>query len=273
MLVLRCADFDAALAALTDKLGLRVDSIHPADAPRVAVLSGRGVSVRLERDGEAAVADGEWHRGRAGMWYRDLVPGRLGGAFVASHIRIPEGGSVPDYVHHHDVRFQMIFCRAGRVRVVYEDQGEPFWMEAGDCVLQPPHIRHRVLECSVGLEVVEIGSPAAHETLADHALELPTRVIRPDQEFGGQRFVRYVAAGVSWTRDGAVERADTGIGAATRGLANVHVVRSRDGGASTLGDARELRFVYMLEGTATVGARTLGRDECAVLAPGAAGEI
>ena len=32
--------------------------------------------------------------GRAGMLYRDLIPGRLGGRFIASHISIPEGGPV-----------------------------------------------------------------------------------------------------------------------------------------------------------------------------------
>jgi hypothetical protein len=47
------------------------------------------------------------------MQYRDLLPSRLGGRYIASHIRIPDGGPVPDYVHYHRVRFQMIFCKAG----------------------------------------------------------------------------------------------------------------------------------------------------------------
>jgi hypothetical protein len=34
--------------------------------------------------------------GRAGMHYRDLLPDRWGGRFIASHILIPEGGEVPD---------------------------------------------------------------------------------------------------------------------------------------------------------------------------------
>ena len=67
----------------------------------------------------------------------------------------------------------MIFCKAGWVRMVYEDQGAPLVMHAGDCVLQPPEIRHQVLEASPGMEVIEIGSPAVHETLADHDLALP----------------------------------------------------------------------------------------------------
>ena len=68
----------------------------------------------------------------------------------------------------------MIYCYKGWVRVVYDDQGPPFVMHAGDCVLQPPEIRHRVLESSPGLEVIEIGCPAQHETWADPELDLPT---------------------------------------------------------------------------------------------------
>ena len=128
------------------------------------------------------------------MQYRDLIPSRLGGRFIASHIRIPDGGPVPDYVHFHHIRFQMIYCKAGWARLVYEDQGEPFLFHAGDCVLQPPEIRHRVLEASDGLEVIEIGCPAVHETFADHAMTLPTPHLLPERDFGGQRFVRHVAA-------------------------------------------------------------------------------
>ena len=138
--------------------------------------------------------DGGFGVGRAGMEYRDLLPCRWGGRFIASHIRIEEGGDVADWVHFHRIRFQMIFVAAGWVEVVYEDQGAPFRMVAGDCVLQPPEIRHRVLRSSPGLEVIEIGCPAEHDTLADHDLDLPTRSFRPERDFGGQRFVRHIAA-------------------------------------------------------------------------------
>lgn len=56
-----------------------------------------------------AATDTQWGVGRAGMRYRDLLPERHGGAFIASHIRILEGGPVPDYVHFHKIRFQTIF--------------------------------------------------------------------------------------------------------------------------------------------------------------------
>ncbi len=177
-----------------------------------------------------------WGTGRAGMQYRDLLPGRWGGRFIASHIRIPDGGPVPDYVHYHHVRFQLIYCARGWVRVVYEDQGEPFVLHAGDCVLQPPRIRHRVLEASPGLEVIEVGCPAEHETYADFDLDLPTADLRPDRNFGGQRFVRHVAADAEWApwRFPAFEQRDTGIGAATAGLAGVRVARPTAPGATPM---------------------------------------
>jgi len=171
--------------------------------------------------------DSDWGTGRAGMQYRDLIPDRLGGRFIASHIRIREGGPVPDYVHHHDVNFQMIYCYRGWVKVVYEDQGPPFVMVAGDCVLQPPHIRHRVLECSDNMEVVEVSSPAEHETLVDHAMELPTSVLDPDRDFGGQRFLHHEASKAEWVTgpyDG-FEVMNTGIDDATGGQTSVQVIR------------------------------------------------
>src|SRR5207237_2474361 len=143
----------------------------------------------------AAATSGQ---GRAGMLYRDLIPGRCGGRYIASQITIPDGGPVADWVHFHRVALQMIIVRRGWVRVVYEDQGEPFVMREGDLVLQPPLISHRVLESSPGLEVVEISAPALHETFADHELKLPNGE-RPGRMFGRQRFLRHIAADTPWT--------------------------------------------------------------------------
>jgi len=181
-------------------------------------------------------ATGGFGVGRAGMEYRDLLPDRWGGRFIASHIRIEAGGDVADWVHFHRIRFQMIFVAAGWVEVVYEDQGEPFRMVAGDCVLQPPEIRHRVLRSSPGLEVIEIGCPAEHDTLADHDLELPTASVDPERDFGGQRFVRHIAENASktaWVDESLVVR-DTGIGKATDGLAGAVVVATESEPASTV---------------------------------------
>src|SRR5215475_61886 len=118
-------------------------------------------------------ANAVWYVGRAGMQYRDLIPGRLGGHFIASHIRITGGGETQDYVHYHKAHFQVIYCKKGWARLVYEDQGPPFLLEEGDCALQPPEIRHRVLESSADMEVIELASPAEYETRADNEVRLP----------------------------------------------------------------------------------------------------
>ena len=152
---------------LTAPNGTRIE-LRPAE-PAFTVPDGAS-SFCVSRADDGA----EWVVGRAGMRYRDLLPDRQGGRFIASHIAIPDGGPVPDYVHYHRIRFQLIYCHRGWVRVVYEDQGEPFVLQAGDCVLQPPEIRHRVLEASPGLEVVELSCPAEHVTMVEHGFDLPT---------------------------------------------------------------------------------------------------
>lgn len=69
----------------------------------------------------------------------------------------------------------------------------PFVMRAGDCVRQPPRIRHHVLESSDGFEVIEIGSTARHMTYLDHALEppsgrhLPERITTGKDSFSTRR--------------------------------------------------------------------------------------
>lgn len=198
------------------------------------------------------VSNTAWSVGRAGMRYRDLIPSRLGGRFIASHIHIHQGGPVPDYVHYHRIAFQMIYCYRGWVRVVYEDQGQPFVMNAGDCVLQPPEIRHRVLESSDDLEVIEIGCPAEHETFADHDLSLPTSSLHPDRLFAGQRFVRHVPSTTPWLpwRYDGFEVRNTGIDTATNGLASAFTVRAGNGAViSERSHSRDLSFKFVLSGS------------------------
>ncbi len=200
-------------------------------------------------------SDASWTVGRAGMRYRDLIPNRLGGAFIASHIHIPRGGPVPDYVHYHRISFQMIYCKSGWVRVVYEDQGEPFVMQAGDCVLQPPEIRHRVLESSDNLEVIEIGSPAEHETFAEHTITLPTSTLRPDRDFSGQRFVRHIAEQSPWLpwRYPGFEARNTGIDQATAGLASALTLRAnKSASIHESNHQHQLMFMFVLSGSASL---------------------
>ena len=209
-------------------------------------------------------ADGSSQVGRAGMLYRDLVPGRQGGAIIASLISIAEGGPVPDYVHFHDVLFQLIFCRSGWVKVVYEDQGEPFILHAGDCVIQPPTIRHRVLESGDNLEVIEIGYPAEHLTNADPSTTLPNSDVNPDRVWGDQTFIRHIADEAVWdTLSQGVEVTDTGIKQATNGLTDVRVVKARAGSQwrqETIA-TKTFEFLFVLEGDAYISTSSLGRHQ------------
>ena len=245
--------------------GFRLDVIYPADEPQSAVLSHGGKTVRLRTPGAPPLPEGLPQfksqlvltrasalsgAGRAGMLYRDLIPGRLGGRYIASHITIERGGPVADWVHYHQIALQVIVVRRGWVRVVYEGEGEPFVMQAGDMVLQPPLIRHRVLESSAGLEVIEITVPALHETFADHELELPTDK-RERRDFAGQYFLRHIAADTPWTSFGEAEAQETAMRDASGGIAEIRTIRP--GQASSISfdpSKRELVFGFVLDGTA-----------------------
>ena len=241
----------AGVALLTSPDGLRVHFVAADPPMRVPPTAQRLVVSR-------GAGDDAWGVGRAGMRYRDLVPDRLDGAFIASHIRILEGGPVADYVHHHKIRFQTIFCRKGWVRVAYEGQGDPLLMQAGDCVLQPPMIRHRVMESSAGAEVVEICAPAQHITIADRGMHLPNSDLQPGRDFDGQQFVFHVAANGAWQpwRVPGYEVQDTGIGTATAGLAGVRVVRPLAAGTiARQSHASEFCFYFVLSGTVSLVAQ------------------
>lgn len=284
-LLLVCEELGPALERLQAE-GARLDVIYPADEPHTAILEHKGRKVRLTtspaapRPGglggfrpefiltRAGASPGE---GRAGMLYRDLIPSRLGGRYIASHITIPVGGPVSDWVHFHRIQFQLIVVRRGWVRVVYEDQGEPFVMQAGDLVVQPPTIRHRVLESSPGLEVIEIGCPALHETVADHELQLPTGRIDPEHDFGGQHFLYHVAAETEWAAFHGGEAQLTRVGEVTNGVAEVRLIRPGPAGTISMPPHNgELVFGFMLEGTARLdfdGSRALEGADAFVLPP------
>ncbi len=279
-----CANLGAAIDDLK-RDGFRLDLIYPADDPHGAMLSRNDDRVRLSTRPDAprppeqlppfapefvltraGASPGE---GRAGMLYRDLVPGRLGGRYIASHITIPNGGPVADWVHFHRIAFQTIFVRRGWVRVVYEDQGDPFVMHEGDLVLQPPEIRHRVLESSPGLEVIEVGAPALHATFADHELELPNGT-DPKRVFGGQGFLHHVAAETSWTPFDGGEAQETAMVEATFGVADVRTIRTPKGDLEFPAHDGELVFGFVLAGSAVLefrGSNKLSEGAAFVIPP------
>jgi quercetin dioxygenase-like cupin family protein len=286
-------------------LKMRLDMIYPADNPQIAVLSGHGLRIRIEKGAKEPpgtlriltekpdeFAGGQrilvapngtrieiddlnpplvlpptqhafvvrrladqapWIIGRAGMEYRDLVPSRLGGAMIASHIRVPDG-PVPDMVHYHKVGFQLIFCIKGWVDVLYEDQGGMRRLTAGDCFIQPPQIRHRVCHAADGIEVIEIGVPAEHITEIDHAMTLPTATLRPDREWDGQRFVHSLAKDGVFKpfRVPGFEARDTTINANTKGVASVMVARPSDGASPWVKHDADILFNFVMSGRMTL---------------------
>ena len=216
-----------------------------------------------------------WIIGRAGMHYRDLVPSRLGGAMIASHIRIPDAGPVGDMVHYHKVGFQLIFCVNGWVDVVYEDQGDPIRLTRGSCFIQPPEIRHRVLHSGDHLEVVEIGVPADHMTEIDHLMTLPNGTGDPGREWDGQRFVHNQAEGAEWRpfRIHGLTARDTTISANTKGVAGVKVYRPDGGDIPWSSHDADIHFSFVMQGNVTLEGEgkdpyRLERGDAFVIPPG-----
>jgi len=278
-----CADLNAAIDDLQQQ-GFRLDLIYPADDPHTASLTNGRDSIRLTTRADApdvpdalppfkpefvlTPAGGSAGHGRAGMLYRDLIPGRLGGRYIASHISIPGGGPVSDWVHFHKIALQLLYVRRGWVRLLYEDQGDAFVMNADDLVLQPPEIRHRVLESSSNFEIIELGAPAVHATFADHELELPN-ARNPGRTYGGQRFLHHKAAETAWTGFRGSEAQETAMKEATSGLADVRTLRR--GTADRLDfppHDGELVFGFVLDGSATLEGRgRLGPADSFVIPP------
>ena len=107
---------------------------------------------------------------RSFMEYRDLgVEAATHGQFRAHVVRIRKDATGDHALHttglhRHLCDFQMFYVLKGRIRFVYEGQGERTF-HAGDCVVQPAGIVHNELDCSDDLEILEVYSPAVHQTV------------------------------------------------------------------------------------------------------------
>jgi len=98
--------------------------------------------------------------------YRDLgIKDATDGRAVAHVIRARGGHQAGGDWHSHDTQFQMVYVLKGWARFEYEGQGE-VTIKAGSCVHQPPGIRHREIEHSADLELLEIVLPGEFATHA-----------------------------------------------------------------------------------------------------------
>ena len=99
--------------------------------------------------------------------YRDLGMAKATGGMVQAHVIRFVPPCRPEEVsklHYHDVEFQMVYVLKGWIKTELEGQGVHV-MRPGSAWLQPPRIKHKVLDYSDDAEVLEIILPADFETV------------------------------------------------------------------------------------------------------------
>ena len=99
--------------------------------------------------------------------YRDLGLAEPTTGMVQAHvIRMipPCDPKVVSKWHYHDVNLQFIYVLKGWIKNEFEGNGV-HTMKQGTCWLQPPKIRHRVLDYSSDCELLEIVLPAKFDTV------------------------------------------------------------------------------------------------------------
>jgi uncharacterized RmlC-like cupin family protein len=99
--------------------------------------------------------------------YRDLGIAAATGGMVRAHVIKMVPPCDPAEVskrHFHEVEFQMVYVLKGWIKSEYEGAGE-VTMRQGSCWLQPPKIKHSVLDYSDDCELLEIIMPADFATV------------------------------------------------------------------------------------------------------------
>ena len=99
--------------------------------------------------------------------YRDLGMAKATGGMVQAHvIRFvpPFRAEEVSKLHFHDVEFQMVYVLKGWIKTELEGQGAHI-MRPGSAWVQPPRIKHKVLDYSDDCELLEVILPANFETV------------------------------------------------------------------------------------------------------------
>ena len=99
--------------------------------------------------------------------YRDLGIAAATGGLARAHVvkmLPPDDPAEVSKRHYHDVEFQMIYVLKGWIKGEYEGAGV-VTMREGSCWLQPPRIKHAVLDYSDDCELLEIIMPADFDTV------------------------------------------------------------------------------------------------------------
>ncbi len=103
---------------------------------------------------------------RAYALYRDLGIADATGGLAQAHVirMVPPVTDEVRQRHLHNVDLQLVYVLKGWMKNEFEGYGVQM-MEQGSCWLQPPGIKHTVLDYSDDLEVLELIIPAEFETL------------------------------------------------------------------------------------------------------------
>ncbi len=142
----------------------------PAAGGRAATAArGAGrAKPRKQRFVARHLGDHDFEEGlRSYAKYRDLgIAGATGGMVRAHVIRMvpPCDPATVSKRHFHDVDFQMIYVLKGWIKGEYDGAGV-VTMREGSCWLQPPRIKHTVLDYSDDCELLEIIMPADFNTV------------------------------------------------------------------------------------------------------------
>ncbi len=99
--------------------------------------------------------------------YRDLGVAEATAGLCQAHVirMIPPCTDEVRERHVHAVELQLVYVLKGWMKNEFEGHGEQM-MSAGSCWIQPPGIKHTVLDYSADLEVLEIIVPADFKTVA-----------------------------------------------------------------------------------------------------------
>ena len=98
--------------------------------------------------------------------YRDLGIARASGGLAQAHVirLIPPCTDEVRKRHTHAVELQLIYVLKGWVKNEFDGHGEQL-MREGTCWLQPPNIKHTVLDYSDDCEMLEVIVPADFKTV------------------------------------------------------------------------------------------------------------
>jgi mannose-6-phosphate isomerase-like protein (cupin superfamily) len=157
--------------------GLKLESLQSNEQFVTAVMHASQVALRTHQAGKLDalrnavlnVAKGQAPDETVQHLFFGFVDSATHGQFRAHVVRV-KGDHTGDQdmhttgLHQHLCDFQMFYVLKGWVRFIYEGQEGELTFRAGDCVLQPAGIVHNEMACSDDLEILEIYSPAVHET-------------------------------------------------------------------------------------------------------------